>query len=448
MSAVLSDLSIVDAQALRLKRAHIALMRQPSTALYSGVMLMGKNEVKDGEFTAYTNGVDKIYSARFLARLSDPEVRALVLHENLHVALNQIPRGMKMFNENPTLTKMAADYVVNDIIVNVKVKLQGTDEPLLKLPENGLYDPMFHNWSMREVFEYLKKECEKPTDDGDDETRGGEGDEKGNEPSDGGQSPTQGGDSGKRSKPKKMNVNGKDVDPDGFDEHDVQDVKEMTPEETKELGEKIEQALRQGGLLAGRLGGKVPRAITESLEPKVDWREVLRDFVASHATGKDEMTWRKYNRRLIANDMYLPSVINETIGEVIFAVDTSGSIDQEQLNEAASELASVCELCEPELVRVLWWDTSVKSEQKITPDRYGQLRHLLKPAGGGGTHVSSVAQYIKENRINAEAVIVVTDGYVEGDIDWCISTPTLWLVTRNRSFTQPAGTRMVRMEKN
>ena len=72
MSAVLSDLSIVDAQALRLKRAHIALMRQPSTALYSGVMLMGKNEVKDGEFTAYTNGIDKIYSARFLARLSDP----------------------------------------------------------------------------------------------------------------------------------------------------------------------------------------------------------------------------------------------------------------------------------------------------------------------------------------------------------------------------------------
>jgi len=53
--------------------------------------------------------------------------------------------------------------------------------------------------------------------------------------------------------------------------------------------------------------------------------------------------------------------------------------------------------------------------------------------------VSAVADYIKKKNINAEAVIVFTDGYVEGDIKWDITTPTLWLVTQNKSLTVPSG---------
>ena len=49
-------------QETRLKKAHIALMKHPETALYSGVMLMGKSSVEDEKFTAYTDGVNKRYS--------------------------------------------------------------------------------------------------------------------------------------------------------------------------------------------------------------------------------------------------------------------------------------------------------------------------------------------------------------------------------------------------
>jgi len=53
--------------------------------------------------------------------------------------------------------------------------------------------------------------------------------------------------------------------------------------------------------------------------------------------------------------------------------------------------------------------------------------------------VSCVNEYINKERINAECVIVFTDGYVENDIAWTISSPTLWMVTENKGFEPPVG---------
>ena len=431
-------MSIVDSQMIRLKKAHIALMRQPSTALYSGVLLMGKNEVTEGEFTAYTDGVNKRYSAQFLATLTEPEVRALVLHENLHVALNHMVRGKRLFEESVQLTKMATDFAVNSIIMGIRVKLQGTDEPLLKLPDGGLYDPMFDTWSLIEIFEYLKKNCEPEDGNNPDPSRkkpGGEG-SGGNQSPDNGQDANQG----------EVTVNGKKYDLSKTDEHDMGNAKTMDAEAMKKHAKAIEDALRQGGILAGRMGAKIPRAISESLEPVIRWQEVLRDFVSSYTSGKDEYTWRKYNRRLLANDLYLPSVMNETVGEVVIGFDTSASIDDKQIAEMAAELASVCGLCQPELVRVLWWDTKVHSEQVFRPDQYDQIKTLLKPQGGGGTRAGCVSDYINEKRINAECVIMFTDGYIEGNPKWTITHPTLWVITQVSHFSAPAGGRVVKME--
>jgi len=406
-------------------------------ALYSGVMLMGKSEVSDDKFTAYTDGVNKRYSKPFLETIDcEPKLRGLVLHENLHVALKQIPRGKDMFKEDSKIANMAADFVVNDIIFNIKGTISGGNEAIVALPEGALYDPFFHNWNMREVYNYIRKENpqrQKP--------QGGCGGESGeqegsnNKPSEG----------GKQNNDNKIKANGKEYDMggDGFDEHDWENFKDMTPEEIKELSDGIDKALREGGMLAGRMGAKMPRAIGELLEPKIDWRDALRDFVSSAMKGKDEFTWRKMNKRQLANDMYMPSMENETIGEVIVAIDTSGSIGGAELTEFATELASICDLVQPDAVRVLWWDTMVHGEQVFKADSYGQIASLLKPLGGGGTHVGSVATYINEKKLNAECVIVFTAGYVEHDIEWNIVPPTLWMITQNRGLEVPCGKKVI-----
>jgi predicted metal-dependent peptidase len=191
--------------------------------------------------------------------------------------------------------------------------------------------------------------------------------------------------------------------------------------------------LREGGILAGRMGGKMPRAISDMLEPKVDWRDALREFVSASVRGKDEYTWRRMNKRHMANDIYLPSMDNETIGGVVVAIDTSGSIGEKQLNEFATELVSICEIATPEKVTIIWWDAEVAGTQVFEGD-YTGIASMLKPQGGGGTRVSCVSEYINKERINADCVIVFTDGYVENSVTWDISSPTLWMVTECKSF--------------
>ena len=422
-------------QETAIKRAHVALMKHPETALYSGVILMGESSVVDAKFTAYTDGLNKRYSRWFLDTIDkESKKRGLVLHENLHIALKQTIFGKAMFKENPKMANLAADFVVNDVIENIKGTIGGTNERIVELPDEAVYDPMFHDWSMRKVYDYLKKNAK-----GGNGGKRGQGKGKGSEPPSGGtQNNDDDGDGDGDGDT--VTVNGKTYDVSKMDEHDFS---ELTPEQAQELGKAIEDALREGGLLAGRMGAKVPRVISELLEPKVDWREALREFVSASIRGNDEFTWRKLNKRHIANDFIMPSMENETIGEVVVAIDTSGSIGQRELTEFATELVSICEITSPELVRVLWWDTEVHGEQQFTSQQYNDIAKLLKPKGGGGTRVGCVAEHINKEKINADCVLVFTDGYVESDPAWNIVPPTLWMVTQNKEWLPPSGKKVM-----
>jgi len=388
---------------LQIKKGHIALMKHPQTALWSGVMMMGTTEVVDDpSVTAYTDGINKKYGRAFLQAKcpTQPKVNGLILHENLHIGLRQIVHNMDLFKENMKRANMAADFVVNDMIMEIHKKYP----ELVELPDGGCYDPNFHNMNMRDVYRLLEDEGGS----------GGKG--KGGE----------GGD-----------VNsGSGYGDYEFDEHDIGDG--MDADKAKEMDARIDRAIREGALLAGRLGIDLPRQITDMLAPVVDWKAELAEFVSAACKGKDEYTWRRFNKRQLANDMYLPSVENETIGEVVVAIDTSGSIGQEQINAFASELVSICEAVQPDTVRVLWWDTMVHGEQLFT-DNYQNIGAMLKPQGGGGTKVSCVANYLNKKKVNAECVLVFTDGYLESDVKWDISHPTLWLVTENKNWVPPSG---------
>ncbi len=423
-----------NAEETRLKKAHITLMQHPMTALYSGIIASGKNEVKDGKFTAYTDGINKVYCREYVAEYdNEAKLRGLVLHENLHVALKQIPRHRDL-NHDHKMLNYAMDFVVNDVIKNTEGTTGYTKEPIVLLPDGALYHPMFHNWSVRKVYEYLKQRKEELD----------KADKNGEQPQ---PCPQQNNSSTNGEDPNEVDVDEalRNMDK-GLDDHVFADVEEMDAEQLKKLEDSVDKALRQGGMLAGRMGASIPRVIGELLETKVDWREVFREFVQSAMRGKDEYTWRKMSKPYLANNMYLPSMHSETMGELVVAIDTSGSIDNEQISEFASELASICETCNPDKVRVLWWDTKVHGEQ-VFEGNYTDIAKMLKPKGGGGTHVGCVNDYIIKSSINAEVLVVFTDGYVENNPTWELTMPTMWFVTQNSSFVPPAGGRCVTVEQ-
>ena len=76
MSAVMAEKINIDEQMLKLKKAHLRILKHPETCLYGGVVLMGKSEVEDKPYTAYTDGKNKRYSAQFLEGLAIEEVTA------------------------------------------------------------------------------------------------------------------------------------------------------------------------------------------------------------------------------------------------------------------------------------------------------------------------------------------------------------------------------------
>lgn len=409
----------MDKQEERLRRSHVYLLKHPKVMQLGGIILMGTSSVEEDVPTAYTDGLNKRYGRKFMEKLTDPQVNGLVMHENGHVFFRHVTHHKQIFREDRQLANIAADFVVNDMIVLLK-------ETQIELPPGALWNEMFRNWSVVQVYDYLKKR-KKELDK--EEPQGGQGDGQDNG--------SQGGETLDNSKGQ-TDVDRllRNLDKHGpLDEHDIEAGGEF---DEKDIGKKVDKALREGGLLAGILGGNKNRQIEELLEPRVDWREVLREFILSLCVGKDEYSWRKFNRRLLASDVYVPSTISEKVGEITVAIDTSGSIGGEQLAAFASELVSIADSVNPDKIRVIWWDTKVHGEQ-IFIGNYAGLEHMLKPKGGGGTKVSSVSEYLIDKNVQTECVVIFTDGYVESNPEWKHTAPVLWLVTENKSFNPPTG---------
>lgn len=362
----------------RVQKAHVWLMKHPKYCLYSGVLMIGKTEVKDeGCPTAYTDGRNTAYGRKFVDKLSESDLKGLILHENLHKAFRHTTVWKHLYKEQAQLANMACDYVINLMIVDAD---DGANE--VTLPEGGLLDEKYRGMDAGTVYRMLKKDAE--SGDG-----GGEG---------------------------------------GFDEHGWESAEGMSPEEKEQLARDVDQALRQGAILAGKMKGNVPREIGDVLTPKVDWREALREFITSFCVDKDESTWRRPSRRWIGDDVYMPSLIGESVGRVVVAIDMSGSIGSDEVSQFLGEVRDICDRVKPEGIDLLYWDTDVCQHEKYEQDQLDNLLGSTKPRGGGGTNPQCIVDYMDEKKIKAECAIVLTDGYVPNWGDgW--SCPTLWGIT-------------------
>jgi hypothetical protein len=402
----------------KIERAHVDIMKNKYTAQYCGAIFLGTTRIEDDAKkcrTAYTDGRNKVYGRDFVEKLSMAETIGLVLHENLHVMLLHVSRFNKknIANFDMRLMNAACDYVINAIIKHIEELTGGW----CKLPEKGLYHPKFKGWAAIEVYHFLSKGRDKgkllPVTFNPDGT---------------------------------VTVGGETYDVETIDDHDAMTgdaSPDLTDAEAKVLEEDVTDAIAQGKIIAGKMGVKTARAIGDAIAPKVDWKREMDEFVAEATNGRSEFTWRRVNRKRMAEDLILPGLQDITMGELIVAIDTSGSIGQQQLSVVAAHLADICEQRQPSAVRVLWWDTEVHGEQVFTVQEYKNIRALLKPQGGGGTHVGCVAKFIEKQGIHAQAIVVFTDGYVEDNIKWNIDIPTLWLIDGDDSFTPPNDGRKV-----
>jgi predicted metal-dependent peptidase len=232
-------------------------------------------------------------------------------------------------------------------------------------------------------------------------------------------------------------------DEEGFEEHGWDEAEELSEDEAKELEREIDQAIRQGIIndrkLNGEGAGGLARDLGEMLKPQVNWREVLAEFVRSVCAGKDNSSWRRPNRRFIGSDVYLPTMISERVGRILIAVDTSGSIGGPELNGFLTEVSSICDLVNPEVIDLIYWDSEVAAHETYTGTDSSNLVQSTRPKGGGGTSPSCITKYMGKHRIEPECAVVLTDGYVGSDWGGAWPCPVLWCVVGGNQVVSPIG---------
>lgn len=376
---------------LRVQRAHISLMRDPRFVALTSILMLGKSTVVEDLAaaigdprvppTACTDGLNCYYQRSFVEMLEDSELRFLICHEKYHILYRHLHTWVSLYEQDWRAAGIACDHVINLQLLDL-----GGGDKFIEMPKGiaaGHADPKYRGWSAKEVFDDLRK--------------GGKG-------GGGGQNP-------------------------GMDGHLWEKAKAMTPEQQKKLAQTIDQAIRQGQIMAGKLGANKNRDFEQLTEPKIDWRKVLCDFVVSHVKGNDASSWRKPNRRHLYKDMYLPSMISERVGTVVLAIDTSGSIGGEQIARFLSEVKGICDNVQPEVVHILYWDSTVAAHEEYREHEVPFIVNSTKPAGGGGTSPSCVTQYLAgKPAIKPDVCIVLTDGYVGDDWGGNWPAPVLWCI--------------------
>lgn len=373
----------------RLWKATTDILGRDEFVALAGVLMIGSKKIVDDLPTACTNGRDELYGRKFVDSLNDAEFRFLMLHECYHKMYRHLTTWKNLHDINAGRANRACDYVINLKLVEMGLK------NFISMPEGGCLDVKYKDMNAKQVFDLLEDD---PDDDG-----------------------------------------GTGISDGGFDSHDWEGAQSLSAEEAEQLAKEIDEAVRQGSVLAGKTGSGGNRDINELLQTKKDWRELLRDCVSTTCAGKDYSTWKKPNRRFIGMDILMPSSISETMGELVIAIDTSGSIGQHELTLFLTEIKGICDQVKPAKVRILYWDTAVCGHEVYDETERDNIVRSTKPKGGGGTDVECVPMYMNEHGIKPELVIVLTDGYLGGSWgQW--SVPVMWCIQGNKSAQADVGT--------
>lgn len=327
------------------------VINQPFVATLA---LSMKVELTDKLETAGATYETLYFNPDFVSTLSDDELVFLVAHEVFHPMFEHNSRRM---GRDPKQWNVAADIVINEHLINERIG---------KMPSGGLYEPA------------LFKAAEGSTDAVYDLLPPQQGQ---------GQGQGQGQPSPKAPWDDIIESEGSPA--------------EVTAQE-QDMKVRASQAA-QAAKMSGKLSAGMKRLFTEIMTPKVNWQDVLRDFVVkAHA---DSRSYARPNRRFMHLDILMPSVSGEAMGEIVIAVDCSGSVDEKLLASFAAEISVIHDECLPSKTHIVYFDSKVCHHDEY--ERDDQVK--VTPHGGGGTRFSPIFQYAEAKDINPVCCVVLTD---------------------------------------
>ena len=345
--------------------------------------------------TAYTDGYRINFSPVFLESLSNDEVDFVLMHEILHVVLKHCFRGRKV---DPYLFNIACDIVVNSNILysknmNLKyITLEKYGESMHLAP-NGKEGYLY---TAEEVYNMLIKDSLSKN-------------------------------------------SGKSVKGESFDDHshwEEADDDFTIDEWEKRVIDAAESSAKRDTSV-GNIPLGVQRYISSLKNATIDWRMLLNDFISLEV---GDYSFTPPDRR-IDGPFFMPD-FNEMVEkeddpkEILFMIDTSGSVNSNQITQAYSEIKGALEQFTSLTGYLGFFDYVV-----YEPQEFSSIEDILEiiPKGGGGTNFFAVFEYVNNLENKPKAIIILTDGYARFPKESVRNgIPVIW-VMNNDKVTPPWG---------
>jgi len=338
--------------------------------------------------TAAVDGKFMYFNTQFFNALTNKEIEFVIAHEILHCVFDHLGRRTWQGRElHALLSNIAQDYIINNLLVRDGI---GANPSIVQCYQDFKYS----KWTSEEVYDDLFEKVKKQ---------------------------------GQHILDKLGELLDEHLELDSEEGEEGNDGKPGAgrPKYSKDELEQIRNDVKDGMMQAAQSAGagntpaEVQRLIKDLTEPKMNWRELIRQEIKSIISH--DYTFINPNRKSQMTGAILPGMnVLDTI-DVVMSMDMSGSIGDVQAKDMISEVKGVMEEFTGYKIKLWCFDTRVYNEQDFSSDGAEDLLDY-EVMGGGGTDFDCNWTYMKENDIQPKKFIMFTDGYPWnswGDPDYC-----------------------------
>ena len=357
--------------------------------------------------TAAVDGRNLYYNTQFFNAMNNKEIEFVIAHEILHCVFDHLGRRG---DRDALIYNIASDYIVNNTCVRERI---GQIPSIVSCYQDFKYE----NWTSEEVYDdlfekYDEEQLQQLGELLDEhlEMDEGEGNSEQEDTKD------SNGHNVSKQKPK-------------YSKDELRKIRD-------EIKENMLSAAQSAG--AGNVPAGVDRMIKELTEPKMNWREILRQQIQSII--KSDFTFSRPARKGWHTGAILPGMDNDETIDICISLDMSGSIGNKQAADFLGEVKGIMDEYQDYNIKIWCFDTKVYNEDDFMADDGREITDY-EIYGGGGTDFEANWQYMKENDIVPKKFLMFTDGYAWdswGDPDYC---DTVFLIHSNtdKNLQAPFG---------
>lgn len=419
-----------------IKRLLLSRMRILYNHGFYGLLLMHMICAVSEEIeTACTDGVRITFGIDFLDSLSDSELDFVMMHEILHVVLQHCFRGDV---EDPEAYNIAADIVVNS---NIMLE-NGLKASSITLSKYGIAMHVApdgkegHEYTAEQVYAMLPKNLNKKGNNkslGSAVGRAKKENKKGNNKSPGS---AVGRAKKEISKEQHQPVQVWD-DHSQWGKYEEDDtLRDVWLKRFEDAAEAIE--IRDPSNARGLLPAFAERILKELKKSQTDWRTILNDFVQEEVV---DYSFSPPDRRFDDSPFFLPDFNGkeDMVEDILFMIDTSGSMSDDMIAAAYSEVKGAIDQFNGKLKGWLgFFDAAIIKPQPFSDENEFKI---IKPAGGGGTDFQIIFEYVFHHMSDKlpASIIILSDGDAPFPLEKLAGgIPVLWLLN-NEEVNPPWG---------